>query len=158
MKTIALLLGLALVAVVLVVMANAAEATPYFTTKTNYKIIGIVKTVGPDGKSNDCYHEHYLRATPKNNNHVLLNKETIKNNDAPDNGPSEIHKFSWYYDFNKMKSTAATNEGRIRLYDTIELTDSLTGETVTKYIHAGTDTHSVDFGVFVMHVDPRLCQ
>lgn len=134
------------------------EATPFYTTKTNYKIIGVVKTIGPDGKSNDCWHEHYLRATPKNNNHILLNKETIPNNDRPDNGPSETHTFSWYYDFQKMINTASTNEQRIRLYDTIELTDTITGQTVTKYIHADSGTHQIDFGVFTMHVNPDLCK
>jgi hypothetical protein len=141
-----------------IVAVTEAQATPFYTTRTNYKIIGVVRTVGPDGKSNDCWHEHYLRATPKNNNHVVLNKETIKNNDAPDNGPSETHSFSWYYDFNKMIQTASTNEDRIRLYDTIELTDSITGETVTKYIHADAGTHQIDFGIFTMHVDPSNCK
>ena len=139
-------------------LVSTAQATPYFTKKTDYKIIGVVKTIGPDGKSNDCWHEHYLRATPKNNNQVLLNKETIKNNDAPDNGPSETHTFSWYYDRNKMVQTADTNEQRIRLYDTIELTDTITGETVTKYLHADKGTHSLDFGVFNMHVNPAYCK
>ena len=134
------------------------EAKPFYTTITPYKIIGVVKTVGPDGRSNDCWTEHYLRATPKNNNHVLLNKETIKNNDAPDNGPSETHKFSWYYDFQKMIDTSATNEGRIRLYDTIELTDTITGQTVTKYLHVDSATHSVDFGIFTLRVNPDLCR
>ena len=147
--------------IILAIISTAslnANATPFYTTKTNYKIIGVVKTVDQNGKSNDCWHEHYLRATPKNNNHILLNKETIPNNDAPDNGPSETHTFSWYYDFQKMVQTSATNEQRIRLYDTIELTDTITGQTVTKYIHADAGTHQIDFGVFNMKVDPANCK
>jgi len=141
------------IAAMLIVAATLqqTQAKPFFTKKTPYKIIGIIKT------DNDCWHEHYARATPKNNNHVLLNKETIPNNDAPDNGPSEMHKFSWYYDINKIKKTSSTNENKIRTYVTIELTDDITGETVTKYKTIPTGKGSIDFGIFQMHTNPELC-
>jgi hypothetical protein len=142
---------LTVVLLVSIVSLVSVEAKPFFTKKTSYKIIGVIKV------DSDCWHEHYARATPKNNNHVLLNKETIANNDAPDSGPGEMHKFSWYYDINKIKNTAATNEGKIRTYVTIELTDSITGETVTKYKSVTTAKGSVDFGVFEMHTNKELC-
>ena len=134
-----------------VAAASLVEAKPFFTKRTSYKIIGVIKS------DSDCWHEYYARATPKNNNHVLLNKETIANNDAPDSGPSEMHKFSWYYDHNKIKQTAATKENKIRTYVTIELTDAITGETVTHYKTIPTGKGSVDFGVFEMHTNKDLC-
>lgn len=128
------------------------QARPYFTTVTPDKIVGVIV---PDS---DCFHEFYARATPKNNNHVLLNKETIPNNDRPDAGPGEAHKFVWYYDIRKMIQTTATNEGKIRTYVTIELTDSITGMTVTKYLHLDTGNHRLDFGIFNLKTDKSLCQ
>jgi hypothetical protein len=149
LKTLAVVLTIVLVLGV-VAMAEV-QAKPFFTKKTNNKIIGVIKS------DSDCWHEYYARATPKNSNHVLLNKETIVNNDKPDAGASEIHKFSWYYDINKIKQTAATNENKIRTYVTIELTEAITGETVTFYktIQAGQKT--IDFGVFQMHTDKAIC-
>jgi hypothetical protein len=146
---------------------TTVEAMPYFSKQDiinsggepTGKLVGIVKVVDKTtGKSSDCWNEHYLRATPKNNNHVVLNKEIINNNDKPDAGAGEMHKFSWYYDVHKMQQTSATNEGKVRLYDAIELVDGSTGETVTKYLsrHAGTIT--IDFGVFTVHVDNLSCQ
>ncbi len=132
---------------------TTAEAKPFFTKKTSYKIIGVIKS------DSDCWNEYYARATPKNNNHVLLNKETIVNNDKPDAGPSEIHKFGWYYDINQIKKTASTNENKIRTYVEIELVDGSTGETVTHYKSIPTGKGSIDFGVFEMHTntDKSLC-
>ena len=154
-----------LAAVVVAVMP--VQAAPYFSKadilaaggEPTGKLIGIVKAVDSNtGKSSDCWNEHYLRATPKNNNHVLLNKETIKNNDKPDAGPGEMHSFSWYYDVKKMQSTRATNEGKVRLYDAIELVDGTTGETVTKYMSRVAGKITIDFGIFTVHVDGRMCQ
>ena len=133
-------------------LVSTAQASPYFTTPTKNKIVGIIKS------DSDCWHEYYARATPKNNNHVLLNKETIKNNDAPDVGPSETHQFAWYYDYNKMTQTAATNEGKIRTYVTIELTDDITGETVTHYTRVTPDIARLDVGIFYMHTNTALCR
>jgi len=134
-----------------ITMMAISEAKPFFTKRTNNKIIGVIMS------DSDCYHEYYARATPKNNNHVLLNKETIPNNDKPDSGPSETHKFSWYYDIAKIKQTSSTNENKIRTYVTIELTDSITGETVTYYKTIVAGKKTVDFGVFQMHTDKTLC-
>jgi len=154
-----------LAAVVVAVMP--VQAAPYFSKadilaaggEPTGRLIGIVKAVDSNtGKSSDCWNEHYLRATPKNNNHVLLNKETIKNNDKPDAGPGEMHSFSWYYDVKKMQATRATNEGKVRLYDAIELVDGSTGETVTKYMSRVAGKITIDFGIFTVHVDGRMCQ
>jgi|SRR5580765_432503 len=154
-----------LAAVVVAVMP--VQAAPYFSKadilaaggEPTGRLIGIVKAVDSNtGKSSDCWNEHYLRATPKNNNHVLLNKETIKNNDKPDAGPGEMHSFSWYYDVKKMQATRATNEGKVRLYDAIELVDGSTGETVTKYMSRVAGKITIDFGIFTVHVDGRMCK
>ena len=51
----------------------------------------------------DCWSEIYARATPKNNNHVLLNFQYIDNNDKPDKGPSEVLKLSWHFKEKKME-------------------------------------------------------
>lgn len=147
---IAIVLMAALLSITIAITPQT-DAKPFFTKRTNNKIVGVIKS------DSDCWHEYYARATPKNNNHVLLNKETIKNNDKPDAGISEIHKFSWYYDINKIKQTAATNEGKIRTYVEIELQEGINGETVTHYktIEAGKKT--VDFGVFNMKTNKELC-
>lgn len=149
-KTEILLTGLMIaLASSLIFQGVSVSAAPYFTKVTPDKIVGVIMS------DSDCWHEYYARATPKNNNGILLNKETIKNNDAPDAGPSEVHKFGWYYDRNKMTQAS---EGRIRTYVTIELTDSITGETVTKYLSVGSDQHRVDFGIYQMHTNKALCQ
>ncbi|HEX7179142.1 MAG TPA: hypothetical protein VF220_05405 [Nitrososphaeraceae archaeon] len=140
------------IALIAQTVITTTEASPYFTTPTKNKIVGIIKS------DSDCWHEYYARATPKNNNGILLNKETIKNNDAPDAGPSETHQFVWYYDYNKMIQTASTNEGRIRTYVTIELTDEITGETVTHYKSVTAGTARLDMGIFYMHTNKALCQ
>lgn len=152
MKTLALLLGLALVAAVLIVMVSAVEAYhPYYTTGDH-----IIKlTVKPDS---DCWSELYIRSTPKHNNHVLLNFVYIKNNDAPDAGPSETVYLSMYFKDAKMVQTKATNEGRIRTYVTIELVNEQTGETVTKYLPYDKEKKTLDFGTFYLHTDPSLCR
>ena len=141
-----------LIASVAAIAVQESQAKPFFTKKTNNKIIGIIKV------DSDCWDEHYARATPKNNNQVLLNKETIENNDRPDAGLGEAHKFVWYYDINKIKKTADTNENKIRTYVEIELTDAITGETVTKYKTIEAGKKSVDFGVFNLHTDKSLCE
>jgi len=106
----------------------------------------------------DCWSEIYARATPKNNNHVLLNKQTIENNDTPDAGPSETLYLKWKFAGSKMTQTKATNEGRIRTYVTIELVNGLNGETVTKYMAYDPAKSTTDFGTFLMHTDPSLCK
>lgn len=149
------LIAISLMAVLfssVIILSQTVQASPYLTKVTPYKIVGVIMS------DSDCWHEFYARATPKNNNHVLLNKETIKNNDAPDNGPSEAHKFGWYFDANKMTQTTSTNEGRIRTYVTIELTDSITGETVTKYKEWSLANNRIDFGIYQMHTDRSLCK
>ena len=69
-----------------------------------------------------------------------------------------MHSFSWYYDVKKMQATRATNEGKVRLYDAIELVDGSTGETVTKYMSRVAGKITIDFGIFTVHVDGRMCQ
>jgi hypothetical protein len=137
-----------LAAVVVAVMP--VQAAPYFSTG-DHKIKFTVKF------DSDCWNEIYARATPKNNNHVLLNKQTIKNNDAPDAGPSETLYLKWNFAGSKMTQTKATNEGRIRTYVTIELVNGLNGETVTKYMAYDSTQTTTDFGTFYMHTDKSLC-
>lgn len=131
-------------------IANTAEASPYFSTG-DHKIKFTVKF------DSDCWNEIYARATPKNNNHVLLNKQIIPNNDTPDAGPSETLYLKWNFAGSKMTQTKSTNEGRIRTYVTIELTDTITGETVTKYKAYDPSRTTTDFGTFYMHTDKSLC-
>jgi hypothetical protein len=134
---IALIAGMLLGAVA---AASLAEAKPFFTKKTNAKIIGVIKS------DPNCPPEFYARATPKNNNHVLLNKEDIKNTDG-----STMHKFSWYYDPNKMKATSDTNEGKIRTYVVgVDINDVQTGQVVTHYVKVQVGKKTVDFGTFDM--------
>ena len=99
---------------------------------------------------NDNWNEIYARATPKNNNHVLLNYQYVDNNDKPDCGPSEVLKLQWYFKDSKMEQTKATNEGRIRTYVAIELVDGSTGATVTKYLSYNAGIRTIDFGTFLM--------
>jgi hypothetical protein len=152
LKTLALLLGLALVAGILVVMVSAVEAaTPYYTTG-DHTIRMVVKF------DSDCWKEIYARATPKHNNHVLLNFIIIPNDDKPDAGPSETVYIYLPFKDAKMVQTKSTNENRIRSYVTIELVNGADGETVTKYMAYDKDKRVQDFGTFLLHTDKSLCQ
>lgn len=139
---------------VLVFSIGSIEAQayhPYYTTGDH--IIKLV--IKPDS---DCWNELYVRSTPKNNNHVLLNFVYIPNNDKPDAGPSETVYVSYYFKDAKMVQTKATNEGRIRTYVTIELVNEQTGQTVTKYLPYDKEKKTLDFGTFFLHTDKSLCQ
>ena len=92
-----------------------------FNSKGDHRLLAIVKFQDPNGKSNNCWDEIYARATPKNNNHDLLNKQTIENNNIPSNGPSEIIRLKWNFNEATLKMTSTTNEGKIRYYLVIEL-------------------------------------
>ena len=129
-----------------------------FNSKGNHRLLAVVKFQDPDGKSNNCWDEIYARATPKNNNHDVLNKQTIENNDTPSNGPSEIIKLTWNFKDAIIKKTSTTNEGKIRYYVEIELVGGIVGETVTKYKTFDAGTRDLDFGVFLMHTNPELCK
>ena len=83
MKSLALVLGLVLVASILVAVVNVAHAATPYILPGDHKIRLVVKF------TNDNWNEIYARATPKNNNHVLLNFIYVQNNDKPDCGPSE---------------------------------------------------------------------
>jgi len=141
-----IIIAIVLMATLTTVAISSAEAKPFFTTKTPNKIVGVIKS------DPNCPPEFYARATPKNNNHVLLNKEDIPNDDG-----KTMHKFSWYYDAKKIKQTAATNENKIRAYVVgVDIFDVQTGEVVTHYksIQAGKNT--VDVGIFDMR-DTSTC-
>ena len=127
-----------------------------FNSKGNHRLLAVVKFQDPDGKSNNCWDEIYARATPKNNNHDVLNKQTIENNNAPSNGPSEIIRLKWNFNDAILKKTSTTNEGKIRYYVEIELVNEILGETVTKYKSFDAGSRDLDFGVFVMHTNPEL--
>jgi len=133
------------------VVPNVRADRPYYTSGDH--IIKLIVRF-----DSDCWNEIYARATPKNNNHVLLNYQYIDNNDKPDAGPSEVLKLSWYFKDSKMQQTASTNEDRIRTYVTIELVNEQNGETVTKYLHYDAGRRTIDFGTFLMHTDKSLCQ
>ena len=139
---------------VLVFSIGSIEAQayhPYYTSGDH--IIKLV--IKPDS---DCWNELYVRSTPKNNNHVLLNFVYIPNNDKPDAGPSETIYVSYYFKDAKMVQTKSTNEGRIRTYVTIELVNEQTGQTVTKYLPYDKEKKTLDFGVFYLKTDKSLCQ
>ncbi len=134
-----------LMAALMTVVITNAEAKPFFTKKTNNKIIGVIKS------DINCPPEFYARATPKNNNHVLLNKEDIPNDDG-----KTMHKFSWYYDSNKIKQTSSTNDNKIRTYVVgVDIFDVQTGEVVTHYTQIKAGKKTLDVGVFDMR---GLCQ
>jgi hypothetical protein len=152
-----------LAAVVVAVMP--VQAAPFYTTKTKNMIFLKIQPVDPNGKSNNCYHEIYARATPKNNNHVLLNKETIVNSN-PNNGPSKIYFLKWYYNVAVFHRSDATNEGKIRTYAYLELGTDHNSPTVTKYIPldrskevtvGGQTVLVLDFQTFKLVTDPRRC-
>ena len=144
-----LLFGITIAGIVILPPVQASS-TPFYITG-DHTAKATVKF------ENDCWHEIYARLTPKNNNGVLLNKQTIPNNDEPDNGPSETVYLKWKFKGAKFDSTSSTNEGRARLYVKIELTESITGETVTKYQAVSTDQSTWDFGTYFMHTDSSLC-
>ena len=128
-----------------------------------------LKPVDPSGKSNNCYNELYARATPKNNNHVLLNKEEIKNPN-PNNGPSKIYPMKWYYDDATFHKTDSTNEGKIRTYaNAIQFVFGTEKnlQVVTKYIsqareikttYDGRVVYVLEFGEYKVVTDPSHCQ
>lgn len=128
-----------------------AAATPYYTTG-DHTIRMVVKF------DSDCWNEIYARATPKHNNHVLLNFIIIPNNDKPDAGPSETVYIYLPFKDAKMVQTKATNENRIRSYVTIELVNGADGQTVTKYMAYDKNKRVQDFGTFFLTTDKSLCQ
>ena len=143
-----------IMAAMLLLFVAASEshaAKPYFKKGSN-TLIAVVKF------QNDCWDEIYARATPKNSNNEVLNKQSIYNNDKPDNGPSEVIKLKWRVDSSKMDKTSGTNEGKIRYYVEIELVGHIQGETVTKYKSFTAGDNTLDFGTFFMHTNPELCQ
>ena len=127
-----------------------------FYSKGDHKLLAIVKFQDPNGKNNNCWDEIYARATPKNNNRDVLNKQTIENNNAPSNGPSEILRLKWNFNDVTLKETSTSNEGKIRYYVEIELVGGIVGETVTKYKTFDAGTRDLDFGIFIMHTNPEL--
>ena len=132
------------------VVIMSVDAKPYYK-KGTHKIVALVKF------DSDCWDEIYARATPKNHNGEVLNKQTIENNDKPDNGPSEVVKLSWKFKTDKFDKTSSTNEGKIRTYVTIELVGEIYGDTVTKYKTFDAGKKKLDFGVFNMKTNPDLC-
>lgn len=128
----------------------SAKSKP-FNSKGDHRLIAVVKF------DSDCWDEIYARATPKNNNHVLLNKQTITNNDEPDSGPSEVLKLKWNIKGATIKQTSSTNEGKIRYYVEIELVDGSNGETLTQYKTFNAKNHDLTFDTFNMKTDPTLC-
>jgi len=140
------------------ILAREVEAKLPLNSKGNHRLLAIVKFQDPNGKNNNCWSEIYARATPKNNNHDVLNKQTIENNNSPSNGPSEIIRLKWNFNDAILKKTSTTNEGKIRYYVEIELVNEILGETVTKYKSFDAGSRDLDFGVFVMHTNPELCK
>lgn len=157
------------VLVVILVLGIASTATrvnaaPFYTKTSKWMIVFMVQPVDPNGKSNDCFKEIYARATPKNNNHDLLNKE-IKTN-TPSNNIGKIYAFKWFFDIATFHQSDATNEGKIRDYAFLEFPNGLNGQTVTKYIPLsqakqmtvdGRTVFVLDFQRFTLVTDPKQC-
>ena len=106
-------------------------------------------------EDSDCFDEVYARATPQGYNHVVLNKQTYKNNDAPDAGPSNDRvTFKWKFSGEKV---VQTSKDSIRVYAQLELLDGST-KTITKYKHDfNINTKNYDFGYFHLHAPPTQC-
>lgn len=160
------IISISITVILLVSVVSIAEthARPFFTKTTKWLIVFTVKPVDPNGKSNDCFKEIYARATPKNNNHELLNKEIITN--TPSNSIGKIYSFKWYFDINKFHQSDSTNEGKIRDYAFLEFPNGLNGETITKYIPIseakqmkvnGKIVFVLDFQRFTLETDPSQC-
>lgn len=145
------ILALMLASSIIMIAEKQAQAAPYYTTG-DHTIRLVVKF------DSDCWNEIYARATPKHNNHVLLNSIYIYNNDKPDAGPSETVYIYLPFKDAKMVQTKSTNENRIRTYVEIELVDGSNGQTVTKYMAYQKDKRIQDFGTFYMRTDKTLCQ
>jgi hypothetical protein len=137
---------------VLVFSIAEAQGAPYYRTVTNHKLVAIVKF------DSDCWDEIYARAVPYHNNQVVLNKQTIKNNDAPDNGPSERIRLAWFFQVSKMDQTAITNDGKIRFYVEIELVNHQMGQTVTQIKTFNAANFELQFDQFNMKTNKALCQ
>lgn len=128
---------------------SARVTDPCYITGTHVIILRI------DIEDSDCFVEVYARATPQGFNNVLLNKQTYKNNDAPDAGPSDDHKtFKWKFEGAKV---VKTSKDSIRVYASLELLDG-SATTVTKYRHDfNINTINYDFGHFHLHAPPTQC-
>lgn len=150
MKTLIAFMVATILLTSVVIYTEALADKPYYK-KGTHKIIALVKF------QNDCWDEIYARATPKNHNSDVLNKQYIDNNDEPDNGPSEVIKLSWKFKTDKFDKTIDTNEGKIRTYVTIELVGEIEGATVTKYKTFDAGKKKLDFGTFYMKTNPDLC-
>ncbi len=153
---ISILTALLLTSTIFAYDVEAKKAKP-LNSVGDHRLLAIVKFQDPNGKSNNCWDEIYARATPKNNNHDVLNKQTVVN-DKPSNGPARIIRLTWNFKDTVIKQTSTTNEGKIRYYVEIELVGGILGETVTKYKSFDASTRDLDFGVFVMHTNPELCK
>lgn len=122
---------------------------PYYNCGTHLIILRIKID------DSDCFDEVYARATPQGYNHIVLNKQTYKNNDAPDAGPSnDKTTFKWKFSGEKV---VKTSKDSIRVYAQLELLDGST-KTVTKYNHDfNINTKNYDFGYFHLHAPPTQC-
>ena len=144
-------LAIVLLSATMTMTVQAKQPKPN-SSSGDHKLIAIVKF------DSDCWNEIYARATPKNNNHDLLNKQTVFNNDKPDQGPSEIVKLSWKFKSKVVTNTASTNEGKIRYYVEIELADGSDGLTLTQYKTFSAKNKELQFDTFNMKTNPELCQ
>jgi hypothetical protein len=122
---------------------------PYYNCGTHLIILKVKI------EDSDCFDEVYARATPQGFNHVVLNKQTYRNNDEPDAGPSDDKKtFKWKFSGEKV---VQTSKDSIRVYAQLELLDGST-KTVTKYRHEfNINTVNYDFGYFHLHAPATLC-
>lgn len=153
LKTIALLLGLALVASVLVIAANAeariTRDTPYYTSgDTTLK--GVMKV------DSNCWDLIYLRGTPKGANHILLNYQYWHN----DNPTSEIKTITLSYELKfKIVRILQSPEQRARVYAEVELTTKDFEYTATVYfgIDQSMKGKTISVPTLYLHTNPSLC-
>lgn len=164
MRSVALLLGLALVAAILVIVigpVNAAcvgqsldETKPYYSCGTHTMILKFKV------EKSDCFSEIYARAAVGGQPQIILNKQTYYNNDAPDAGPTDDKgTFTW-----KFTGSKITNAGgdTIRAYMEIYTIHDGLMETKTKFWHNFDINQPVyDFskvlGYYHLYAQPTLC-
>jgi hypothetical protein len=133
---------------------DSDELKPYYNCGTHTMILKFKV------EKSDCFSEIYARAAVGGQPQIILNKQTYKNNDAPDAGPSnDKGTFRWLFTGSKI-----TNAGgdTIRAYIEIYTIKDGLMETKTKYWHDFDINQKVfDFsaalGYFHLYAQPTLC-
>ena len=135
---------------------DSDETKPYYSCGTHTMILKFKV------EKSDCFSEIYARAAVGGQPQIILNKQTYKNNDEPDAGPTDDHgTFRWLFTGSKI-----TNAGgdTIRAYMEIYTIKDGLMETKTKYWHDfDINQKTYDFstaaglGYFHLYAQPTLC-